>query len=91
MGLVIPRPLSPIAENRKATRLELHIQIGHSGEKGEARTHSGILLSPLTNGIVGRRGSLAEGKDYVATFPNGLNKVKWKGSPSPNSNPTLIQ
>ena len=90
-GLVIPRPLSPITENRRATWPELHIQIGHSGEKGEARTHSGTLLCPLENGTVGRRGSLAAEKDYVGTFPNGVNKVMWKRSPSPNPNPTFIQ
>ena len=51
---------------------DLPVQIGHSGEKGEARTHSGTLLSPLENGTVGRRGSLAAEKDYVGTFPNGV-------------------
>lgn len=38
-------------------------------------------LSPLANGAVGRGGSLAEGKGYVATFPNGINQVMWKREP----------
>lgn len=57
---------------------ELHIQIGDSGEKGEARTHYRALLSPLVNGTVGREGRLAEGKDNVATFPNGVKKAMWE-------------
>lgn len=57
---VLRQPLFPITENGRASSPELQIQIGDDGEKVEARTHNGALLSPLANGTVGRGGNLAE-------------------------------